>query len=202
MRATKIVALVEPGPCRTWWVRIGAADHDTQVAAEIVPPGAAAGSCWTARVDIVEGAEYVLKFLGPLASEPSFTVPRRRSELVPAAPARVEARFTWTVERGDIVCVSIRFTNHAGGKDACLTEKVRPSIIVGIRDSRLDLRPVYDRAGYQARCGARPLKDWYRAGLHKPSVVAPSIVTVPRNEIVSKVGRITSADRWLFDEAA
>jgi len=94
---------------------------------------------------------------------------------------------------GDIVLVPFPFTDQSGIKK-------RPAEIVcsaAYNAARLDLilMAVTSQVRPVTAFGEVLISDWQKAGLLKPSVVKPVMVTVERPLIIRQLGRLEPIDR-------
>jgi mRNA interferase MazF len=100
---------------------------------------------------------------------------------------------TTTFEFGDVVLVPFPFTNQTASKR-------RPAVVISRRahhDRGLDL--VLMAVTSQVRTPLMPgevlLTGWQAAGLLKPSVTKPVLVTVEKSLILRRLGRLDEVDR-------
>ncbi len=95
--------------------------------------------------------------------------------------------------RGDVVLVSLPFSNQAGAKN-------RPAVVL----SRDSYHEEWDEVVLVAVTSQAPksknrasdcfLLDWQIAGLNQPSWVRSHTVTVDRRKIIALVGTLTTSD--------
>jgi mRNA interferase MazF len=100
---------------------------------------------------------------------------------------------TTTFELGDIVLVPFPFTNQT-------SRKRRPAIVVSnhaFHDRRPDL--ILMAVTSQVRTPLLPgevhLSAWSAAGLLKPSVAKPVLMTVQKSLVLRRLGRLEARDR-------
>lgn len=93
---------------------------------------------------------------------------------------------------GDVVLVGFPFTNLQ-------TTKRRPAVI--IHSPRYQDRPdvflmaITSQIREPPAAGEALLQDWKAAGLAKPSVLKPLIATIDKDQIVRRLGQLSTADR-------
>ncbi len=94
---------------------------------------------------------------------------------------------------GDVVLVSFPFTSQAGTKQrpaavvsSSAYQRSRPDVILLAITSQV--RPV---PGF----GEAPVADWQGAGLLKPSVLKPVLLTAEKKLIRKTLGKLQSADQ-------
>jgi mRNA interferase MazF len=100
---------------------------------------------------------------------------------------------TTDFEFGDILLVSFPFTNQAGSKR-------RPAVVVSTRtynQRRPDviLMAVTSQVRQPLGFGEVAIEQWQTAGLIKPSVVKPVILTAEKRIVIKKLGRMNEKDR-------
>jgi mRNA interferase MazF len=94
---------------------------------------------------------------------------------------------------GDIVLVPFPFTDQTGSKK-------RPAVVVSsgayhrFRND-LILMPVTSQVREHAGFGEMDVADWRGAGLLKPSVVKPVLLTLETSLILRKMGRLGTVDQ-------
>jgi mRNA interferase MazF len=105
---------------------------------------------------------------------------------------------TTIFEFGDIVLVPFPFTNQAASKrrpavivSAPTFHNSRPDLIVMAVTSQLRIPPLP---------GEAILLNWQAAGLLKPSVAKPVLMTVQKTLILRRLGRLESVDRRSISE--
>jgi mRNA interferase MazF len=94
---------------------------------------------------------------------------------------------------GDIVLVPFPFTDQSGIKK-------RPAVVVSsaaYNIARLDLilMAVTSQVRPGTAFGEVVISDWQKAGLLKPSVIKPVMVTVEKRLIIRQLGRLEPSDR-------
>ena len=73
--------------------------------------------------------------------------------------------------------------------------KSRPAVVVSVQGREVVVRPITTRREWKIRSALSvPLRDWEKAGLSRPSEVAPLSVVLDRMEVTGIVGRLTDAD--------
>lgn len=97
-----------------------------------------------------------------------------------------------TFEAGDVVLLPFPFTNQAGTKkrpavvvSSTVFGAVRPDLVVLAATSRLSNVPT---------ALEYILGDWQQAGLPKPSMCKPVLLTIERALVVRKLGRLSTPD--------
>jgi len=100
---------------------------------------------------------------------------------------------TTIFEFGDIVLVPFPFTNQAASKR-------RPAVVVStpsFHNNRPDLivMAVTSQIRTPSLPGEAVLIDWQAAGLLKPSVAKPVLMTVQKTLILRRLGRLGPVDR-------
>jgi len=100
---------------------------------------------------------------------------------------------TTIFEFGDIVLVPFPFTNQTASKK-------RPAVVVSDaafhnRRPDLILMAVTSQVRTPILTGEVLLTDWAAAGLLKPSVVKPVLMTVEKPLILRRLGRLNAHDR-------
>lgn len=97
-----------------------------------------------------------------------------------------------TFEAGDVVLLPFPFTNQAGTKkrpavvvSSSVYGAIRPDLVVLAATSRLSKAPT---------ALEYILGDWQQAGLPKPSMCKPVLLTIERALVVRKLGRLSTAD--------
>ncbi len=100
---------------------------------------------------------------------------------------------TTSFEFGDILLVPFPFTNQAG-------KKRRPAVVVSSRSynqRRLDviLMAVTSQVRRPLGFGEMLVDDWQSAGLIKPSVVKPVLLTAEKPIIIKTLGRMSNTDQ-------
>jgi mRNA interferase MazF len=100
---------------------------------------------------------------------------------------------TTIFEFGDIVLVPFPFTNQTASKK-------RPAVVVSDaafhnRRPDLILMAVTSQVRTPLLPGEALLADWATAGLLKPSVLKPVVMTVEKSLIVRRLGRLNAHDR-------
>jgi mRNA interferase MazF len=93
---------------------------------------------------------------------------------------------------GDIVPAPFPFTDQSGIKK-------RPAVVVSsaaYNAARLDLilMAVTSQVRPGAAFGEVVISDWQKAGLLKPSVIKPVMVTVEKRLIIRQLGRLEASD--------
>ena len=104
---------------------------------------------------------------------------------------------TTIFEFGDIVLVPFPYTNQLSNQ---LSSKRRPAVVVSNpvfhnQQRDLVLMPVTSQVRSPLLVGETLVSDWNGAGLLKPSVTKPVLMTIERPLILRKLGRLTTADR-------
>jgi len=100
---------------------------------------------------------------------------------------------TTTFEFGDIILVPFPFTDQTATKR-------RPAVVVS-RPSFHDRRPdlILMAITSQVRSPTLPgealLSDWQAAGLLKPSVAKPVLMTIQKTLVLRRLGRLIQQDR-------
>ncbi|WP_415878831.1 type II toxin-antitoxin system PemK/MazF family toxin [Methylomonas sp. TEB] len=100
---------------------------------------------------------------------------------------------TTSYDFGDVVLVAFPFTNLQATKK-------RPAVIVS-RQSYQQNRPdvilmaITSQIRQPLTTGEAILQDWQAAGLAKPSVLKPLLVTLEQTQIVKVMGRLSITDR-------
>ncbi len=100
---------------------------------------------------------------------------------------------TTPYEFGDVVLVPFPFTDQSSAKR-------RPAVVVSSRAyNRRRPDVIVLAVTSQARPTASPgealVVDWQAAGLLKPSVLKPLLLTVQRGLVLRRLGRLTPKDR-------
>jgi mRNA-degrading endonuclease toxin of MazEF toxin-antitoxin module len=109
---------------------------------------------------------------------------------------------TTTYKRGQVVVVSVPFTDQAG-------TKLRPAVVVSAESFHRKLRdvivcPISSQPRYFERPGPgdRPLVNWKSVGLRFRSTVRISnIVSIEKSLVRRALGKLTSADLRSIDTA-
>lgn len=102
-------------------------------------------------------------------------------------------------KRGDIVLVPFPFSDQS-------TSKKRPAVIISSDTyNELSADCVIMAITSQTRktigMGECLLNDWRDAGLLKPSAIKPAISSIEKTLILKKLGRLSSMDYRLMEEA-
>lgn len=102
-------------------------------------------------------------------------------------------------KRGDIVLVPFPFSDQS-------TSKKRPAVIISSdRYNELSadcvIMAITSQTGKTIGMGECLLNDWRDAGLLKPSAIKPAISSIEKTLILKKLGRLSSMDYRLMEEA-
>ncbi len=101
-----------------------------------------------------------------------------------------------TYDKGDVVLVSMPFTDRSGSK-------VRPSVIVSgeeynRRTPDVLIASVTGNLGAAPHPGDHRVSGWKSAGLLKPSMAQTKIAAVATSVVRRKIGRLDAADLTAF----
>lgn len=103
-----------------------------------------------------------------------------------------------TYSFGDVVLVRFPFTNEQGSKR-------RPAVVVSNQSYNqhkpdVILAPITSQVRTPLGFGEAMIQDWQAAGLLKPSVLKPVIVTVEKPMLAHTLGKLRQADQQTLRE--